>query len=607
MARKIAPVKILVNRAVDLQQLRHPRELFFLKLNSLLGVLTLAGFIAFASKFSLYALGIVGFYLPCALVLWIKKQITLAKLRGHSLFADKNSFPEIHYIHQLIAGILNFSTPIEVRVFVQPMNEPRWIMHGNRATLIMPEALLAATITRAEIGQLLWLLGRMFGLLTTRRKVNAFWRGLSFIARLNPLCWPFYNLYRRSTHFTADRIGLALGLSLIDAAEAMNKMLAGSLHERTNFAQVLQEAEAQRGRLFLFKHELLAAKPSLLRRFENLMAFSRDQYPDLFADFELHRQYAEALLPSYREIQEFSEGKEEERRLVRELGKEVYDLMTAAPPLNDVDEISRAFLQLHSNRDASDQLEAQIARLQEAQAEWESTVAKISAAEQKRETANRALESHYRELGRTAFACLSNTFAQDGQLKNIFEKALQYQVVIADREREIAKLESAAGNMLDKSKHKVETLALRAQNSTDAKRLQVAAESVGEAFWKHSGGVYQHEDLEPIKLRITGVIAELERRRVELDNLFAQRRSIESKLEREGLASTTKPEVDVPNFIAQLKNQARAAHALRPRLLETLGKTYWQRETDYLPETRGLIEQLNELKRRMRAFEQDES
>jgi hypothetical protein len=607
MARKIAPAKILVNRSIDLKQLRHPRELFLLKLNGFLGGLTLAGFMALALKFPVYAAGLAGLCLVCAFVSWCKTRMALARLRGHSLSAGENSFPEMHYMRHLITGALSYSAPLDIRVSPLHRGEPRWLFHGRGATLIVPEELLAAVITRAEIGQLLWLLGRTIGLQATRRKVNVLLRGLNFIARLNPLCWPFYNLYRRSTHFTADRLGLGLGLSLIDAAEAMSKVLAGSLHGRAGFAHVLRDAENLRGRFFLFLHELLAAKPAMLRRCENLMAFSRDQYPDLYADFELHRQYAEALLPSHREIQEFSEGKEEERRLVRELGKEVYDLMSGAPPLNDADEISRAFLQLHSNRGAADQLEAQIARLQEAQAEWESTAAKISAAEQKRETANRALEAHYRELGRTAFSCLSGAIAQDGSLKGIFEKALQYRVVIADREREIARLESAAGNVLDKSKHKVEALALRAQNGTDAKRLQVAAEAVGEEFWKHSAGVYQHEDLEPIKLRITGVIAELERRRIELDNLFAQRRSIETKLEKEGLPSTTKPELDVPNFIAQLKNQARAAHALRPRLLETLGKAYWQRETDYLPETRGLIEQLNDLKRRIREFEQEET
>jgi len=99
----------------------------------------------------------------------------------------------------------------------------------------------------------------------------------------------------------------------------------------------------------------------------------------------------------------------------------------------------------------------------------------------------------------------------------------------------------------------------------------------------------------------------LERRRIEVDNLFAQRRQIESKLEQEGLSATAKPDIDVPNFIAQLKNQARAAHALRPRLLETLGKTYWQREPNPFSETRGVIEQLNDLKRRIREFEQEES
>lgn len=607
MARKIPPVKILVNRVVDLKQLRHPRELLLLKINGVLGGLTLVGFVALAMNLPLYAAGVVGLYLLGALTIWIKKAFTLAKLRGHSLLVSENSFPEMHYMHHLITSGLNHTSPIDIRVSALQTGEPRWLLHGKRATLVMPEALLAATITRAEIGQLLWLLGRMIGLQATRRKANVLLRWLNFVARLNPLCWMSYNLYRRSSHFTADRIGLALGLSLIDAAETMSKMLAGGSHARTNFAALLHDAEKQRGSLFLFKQELLAAQPSLLRRFENLTAFSRDQYPDLYADFELHRQYSEALLPSHREIQEFSEGKEEERRLVRELGKEVYDLMSAAPPMHGADEISRAFLQLHSNRDAAEQLETQITRLQETKAEWESTVAKISTVEQKREAANRALATHYRELGRTAFACLGEVIAQNAQLKSIFEKALQYQVVIADREREIAKLESAAGNVLDKSKHKVETLALRAQNSTDAKRLQVAAESVGEEYWKHSAEGYQHEDLEAIKLRITGVIAELERRRVEWDNLFAQRRGIESKLEQEGLPAIAKPNIDVPNFIVQLKNQARAAHALRPRLLEILGKSYWQRETDYLPETRGLIEQLNELKRRIRAFEQEEN
>ncbi len=607
MARKIPPAKILVNRAVDLKTLRHPRELFLLRFNALLGALTLGAFITFALKFPFYAAGILGVYALCGLVAWCKARLAFAKLRGHTVQSRENNFPELHYIQTLVTNTLGYAQPFEIRVSALPAHEPRWQLGGFHRVLIMPVRLLAATIERAEIGQLLWLLGRMIGLQATRRKVFVLLRWLSFLAWLNPICWVFHNLYRRSTHFTADRIGLALGLSLIDTAEAMNKMLAGDLHARASFAQILQQTETQRGGVFTFLHELIAAKPTLLRRCENLVAFSREQYPDLYADFELHRQYVEALLPSYREIQEFSEGKEEERRLVRELGKEVYDLMSAAPPLHDADEISRAFLQLHHNRGAADQLEAKITRLQEAKAEWESTVAKISAAEQKRETANRALESHYREIGRTAFSCVRDTIAHDAKLKSIFEKALQYQVVIADREREIAKLESAAGNVLDKSKHKVEVLTLRAQNSTDAKRLQAAAEAVGEEFWKHSASGYQHDDLEPIKLRITGVIAELERRRLELDHLFAQRRAVESKLEQEGLSATAKPDLDVPNFIAQLKNQARAAHALRPRLLETLGKSYWQRETNPFPETRGLLEQLHDLKRRIRAFEQEEN
>jgi hypothetical protein len=161
--------------------------------------------------------------------------------------------------------------------------------------------------------------------------------------------------------------------------------------------------------------------------------------------------------------------------------------------------------------------------------------------------------------------------------------------------------------VLDKSKRKVEVLALRTQNVNDGKRMQATAEAVGEEFWKHFADQFEHDDLEPIKLRITGVIAELERRRLELENLHAQKREIEKRIEPEGLSSTAKPDVDIPVFIEQLKNQARAANALRPRLLENLGKSYWQHERAYHPDTRGVIEQLNDLKRRIRGFEQEEN
>lgn len=93
---------------------------------------------------------------------------------------------------------------------------------------------------------------------------------------------------------------------------------------------------------------------------------------------------------------------------------------------------------------------------------------------------------------------------------------------------------------------------------------------------------------------------------MELENLHAQKRQIETDLAREGLVSNARPDVDVPFLVEQLKNQARAANAMRPRLLEDLGKTYWQNETTPTPEAVVLIEQLHDLKKRIRAFEQDE-
>jgi hypothetical protein len=106
-------------------------------------------------------------------------------------------------------------------------------------------------------------------------------------------------------------------------------------------------------------------------------------------------------------------------------------------------------------------------------------------------------------------------------------------------------------------------------------------------------------------LRIAGVTAELERRRVEMENLLAQKREVESKLESEGVALTLHPNQQIPLFVQQLNTQARAANSLRPRLQEDLGKAYWHHEVNHAPETRAIVEQLNDLRKRIRGFEEE--
>lgn len=605
MSRKFPPAKIIVNRGIAAQAYRHPRENFLKQISVVLGGLTLAAVLAL--PFVFLKAGVL-FYAGAALmiiVLGLHVRLKQTRLIGQALQVSEENFPEIHYIQTVVARALNYSPAFTIYVSAGEKSAARWLSAGGHPTLVLNSTHVEAMISRAQIGQLIWLVSRMMALQWTRHQSWLVTRALLVVAHYNPLTWPVSNRYRRITHLTADRLGLALNLSLIDAAEALKTLLAGgALSARASFDQI--EKQGQRHNLFTVWHETLNAQPSLARRFLELLEFCREQFPDLYADFELHRKYTHDLLPSFRDIQQFSEGKEEERRLQREIGKTVYELMSAKPPRSESDSISRAFFMLHRNRGDAAELDGKINRLNLAKASWEKTVSSIAGAEQKRETATRALETHYREIGRAAFQALSHEIATNGVLKKIFEKALQYQVVITDRENEIARLEAASGNVIDKSKRQMEILALRTQNSTDAKRLHAAAEAVGEEFWKTCAEQYEHDEIEPIKLRITGVIAELERRRVELENLHAQKRQIESDLEKEGLESSARPDVDAPFLVEQLKNQARAANALRPRLLEELGKTYWQNETNPAPETVTLIAQLHDLKKRIRAFEQDD-
>lgn len=608
MAAKVPPLKISVNRSIDFKICRHAHENFLLYANVFWGAITLAVLVALAARFARIFAAAAAVLLVIFIVRRLTAALRRAGLAGHSLRVSEENFPEIKYIQTVAAKALGDERPVEIHVVSEMPLEPQWVRPGRRRVLLCNARLVNAMLNRHDIGQLVWLLGRTLALQAQRRQIWRAARVFLWLAGWNPLAWPFLNLQRRAAHFSADRAGLALALSLIDAAETFKKLMSGAdLHARANFAQMDQQAAALARSAPALVFEIAAGRPAPARRYADLVGYCRVQYPDLYADFELHRQYALNLLPSYREVREFSEGKEEEKKILRDLGKLVHEFMSAAPPLNEADEISRAFLHLHRNRDAAAELEAKIQRLDAAKGEWESVLARIMAAEQKRENANRALEASYREIGRVAFASLPEEIAAQPRLQKIFEKALQYRVVIADREHEIARLEASEGGMLDKSRRKVEALALRTQNTTDGKRLQAAAEAAGEDFWKNFADQFTHDDLEPIKLRINGVIAELERRRLELENLHAQKREIEKRLEPEGLSSTAQPDIDIPLFIEQLKNQARAANALRPRLLENLGKAYWQHERDYHPDTRAVIEQLNDLKRRIRAFEQEEN
>lgn len=606
MLHKIPPVKILVNRAVELEKLRHPREIFAYKLNLAAAFLSLAALVALTA---LYPRVLAAGYLVVALtivIIWLAGRMIAARMAGRYPRASEKNFPEIYYIQNVVAQNLPYRKPFQIYVVYDRADAAKWRRFPGCRVLLLRENIVAAMIERQQIGQLLWLVGSMIGIVRARESGWPVNRWLLQLNRWNPLLRPLFNYYYRMTQYSADRIGLALNLSLIDAAEAIKKLAAGEqLHHRLHFDQMEQQAQESDQEFFGICAEIMASSPPLMTRFTQLVQFCQDHFPDLYADFEQQRHYEQAFLPSYQEIQEFSEAKEEERKILRELGKVVFDLMSVKPPASDADSISKAYLQLARTRTTATDLESKIARLNAGKDEWEKVESKIQVCQQKQKTANAALEEHFREIGRAAFQALLPEIPKHGALQKIFAKALQYHVVIADRQNEISRLEAQAGGVLDKSKRQVEIISLRTQIAGDEKRLQAAAEAVGEDFWKAGAHQFEHDDLEPIKLRIAGVTAELERRRVEMENLLAQKREVESKLEGEGVALTLHPNQQIPLFVQQLNTQARAANSLRPRLQEDLGKAYWHHEVNHAPETRAIVEQLNDLRKRIRGFEEE--
>ena len=606
MNRKFPPVRILINHAVDIGTLFHPQQNVFKKVSVFLGSLNLMALVAVATLFPEFIMIACGIVVLSCVIVWLKAYLSWINLQHSTMKVTENNFPEIHYIKNIVIDLMAYSRPFDIYINSSTDIVSKWVSLGKRRSLFLQSGFVSSTIDRDHVGQLVWLISRMIALQYTRDNPWLITRFLLFFSYLNPLTLFCYNYYRKLTHMTADRIGLAVNLSLIDAAEAIKKsLLQSELHTRLNFNQIDQQQNTLQENLISSLQEIIRGRPKLINRFVNLVEYCCDKYPDFYADFEFHKKYNQDLLPRYIDIQEFSEAKDDEAKMLRELGKVAYELLAVDPPQDETDLINKAFLKLYRNRDVASELEDKITRLKKIKTDWMANGKSIALAQQKQENAKQKLQEYYTEIGQTSFTCLKNEIAEDTKLQSIFHKALQYQDVMIDRENEMTRLDGMAGNILAKPKQQIEISALRKQNMQDTKRQQIAAGDAGEDFWRSSADQYEHDELEPIKLRITGVIAELDRRRAELEKLAIQKHRLHEELNQEGVEVTTDPESDVPIFIEQLKNQARSANAMRPRLQQNLGKVYWQNQKEYHEQVSEVATRLDNLKKRMLEFEMD--
>ena len=224
MAIKFPPAKIFVNKPVEIDSLRHPREFLLRNISITFGFLNLLGLAWIAFYFPLEFLVAIAVAFLLVILIW---KLSLHSRLGVFLNAttvSESNFPEIQYSKRIILTALDRLDEFEVLISGRMQHYACWIQRGFKKALVLNDRIIAGMIGRDQIGQLIWLIARMAGLRLSRQNSPVITLSL-LCACLNPLALPFYLRYRRVQHFTADRIGLALIHSLIDAAEAFQTTL----------------------------------------------------------------------------------------------------------------------------------------------------------------------------------------------------------------------------------------------------------------------------------------------------------------------------------------------------------------------------------------------
>jgi len=129
MPRKFLPAKILVNRAVELKQLQHPREKLLRRLNVALGSVTLIGLVALTILFPRILVFTYAAFFVLGLMFWLRAGFKRARFYGRSsLVTDANGPNPAWQARQRVSlsfavGIVTPSSFIDVLISCSP---PPW-------------------------------------------------------------------------------------------------------------------------------------------------------------------------------------------------------------------------------------------------------------------------------------------------------------------------------------------------------------------------------------------------------------------------------------------------------------------------------------------------
>lgn len=259
----------------------HPRELprFLLALLVALPIalLVLAG-VFISSGLALAAILLLAF------LIWFVVEISYATLLGHWVLVSEDNYPRLYNILREVQEYVGFTKHIDILVYEQKNFIAAFrFLYLARRVIFIPSELLESGVSDDELR---WIIGRQIGWMRARRRMGPLRYAIAVVEQLgfmNLLIYP----YVRATHYTGDRVGLAVVNGDISTAiSAMNKLMVGrELGYSVNPAGVVRQYRRTKGSFFAFLARLFSQQPYTTARYTDLIGYAEQQFPSQAEQF----------------------------------------------------------------------------------------------------------------------------------------------------------------------------------------------------------------------------------------------------------------------------------------------------------------------------------
>lgn len=217
--------------------------------------------------------------------IWLGTQMRRARLLGHSVRVDKDTFPELERIIQDVCATLHYRRRLEV--YVTETSTPSISMTSLLGTrmILIEGGLVADLLEPGKQRQLTFLLGRSIGALRAKLTrldlIVLILQWADVLKYVTPFILPYY----RATAYSGDQIGMMCCGDLAAGLEATRRLLVGGeMASRLAAGAVLPQAMLVKRRILPRLAQLLASEPHVTNRYANLICFGRYHDPGLWRE-----------------------------------------------------------------------------------------------------------------------------------------------------------------------------------------------------------------------------------------------------------------------------------------------------------------------------------